>query len=648
MLSFADKFTKVILLLLLIGPLSGCKNSAQIDSAENPTSISTGPADAADSNSDDLTSNTINSQEVVISSAADDITFLEDVPNYNISAGTFNFYSREFSGWDENSWSILSPSNDSRLIYVSDSSGDDETAEYYTPRDIIDIQNPGLIRPFKTIHAALAAAREGHPDWILLLGGDVWRVDKRIQLKAGRGIFERSVITAYGSNGLKPIIKSNASEMIRVWANKNFMAITHISFYAYERDPNSIDFIGWGAVDDTIGLRIYVPEGGLMGSILIEGNDFNFFSTGISITGGGALVDTVVRRNVVRNSYSEKIHSQGIYAANASMYVEENIFYHNGWYKQQVGSGNEKAEGQATMFNHNTYMPKANNTTFIENIFISSSSIHNKWTADSKSEDLYDSIQVKNIIIDRNIYIGGEIGISAGGNTDYDTGPRWENMEIKNNIMFSIGKDQPSNRELGWYIDASDWAGGIICGNYLLHNNNDDVSNLKGIELSGHSSRVSINNNFMIGLVNANTSPNAAAMLLTGDEFDDVNIQNNVIQMSNSRLRPIKVYSLDGLTFAQNTYFSDADDEYWFKIGTENYSFQSWLDKTGELGAQATKVPLTMPIRSIESYAAVNGMTLEEMISGMIHQSRSQRQRGYTVDAIFEYIENGYGTYSCE
>ena len=152
----------------------------------------------------------------------------------------------------------------------------------------------------------------------------------------------------------------------------------------------------------------------------------------------------------------------------------------------------------------------------------------------------------------------------------------------------------------------------------------------------------------MIGLVNANTSPNAAAMLLTGDELDDVNIQNNVIQMSNSRLRPIKVYSLDGLTFAQNTYFSDADDEYWFKIGTENYSFQSWLDKTGELGAQATKVPLTMPIRSIESYAAVNGMTLEEMISGMIHQSRSQRQRGYTVDAIFEYIENGYGTYSCE
>ena len=38
---------------------------------------------------------------------------------------------------------------DARLISVSSSLGDDETAEFYAPRDIGDIQDPGLIKPFK-------------------------------------------------------------------------------------------------------------------------------------------------------------------------------------------------------------------------------------------------------------------------------------------------------------------------------------------------------------------------------------------------------------------------------------------------------------------------------------------------------------------
>ena len=33
-----------------------------------------------------------------------------------------------------------------------------------------------------------------------------------------------------------------------------------------------------------------------------------------------------------------------------------------------------------------------------------------------------------------NLFVGGEIGISAGGNTDYGTGPRWENINIIDNV----------------------------------------------------------------------------------------------------------------------------------------------------------------------------------------------------------------------
>ena len=74
-----------------------------------------------------------------------------------------------------------------------------------------------------------------------------------------------------------------------------------------------------------------------MGTVLLENNDFNFFSKGVSINGGGDVLDVVIRRNTIRNSYSESSHSQGIYAIHASVLLEENIFDHNGWYKQAGG-----------------------------------------------------------------------------------------------------------------------------------------------------------------------------------------------------------------------------------------------------------------------------------------------------------------------
>ena len=55
---------------------------------------------------------------------------------YSVQPGDFNLYPRETNGWDESGWSIITPSEDSRLIYVSSSSGNDDTAEFYAPRDM--------------------------------------------------------------------------------------------------------------------------------------------------------------------------------------------------------------------------------------------------------------------------------------------------------------------------------------------------------------------------------------------------------------------------------------------------------------------------------------------------------------------------------
>jgi hypothetical protein len=98
------------------------------------------------------------------------------------------------------------------------------------------------------------------------------------------------------------MIKSDANETFRIWSYRRYVAITGLAFYAYKRDPASTEFSGWGQVAESTAIRMYSPKDSVMGTVLLEGNDFNYFSTGITINGGGDVLDVVIRRNTIRNS----------------------------------------------------------------------------------------------------------------------------------------------------------------------------------------------------------------------------------------------------------------------------------------------------------------------------------------------------------
>ena len=504
---------KYLLLTGIVVALAGCKTSPTADEASDDISA---------------TINTTPTATTESSSIATEGTFY---------LGKFHLFPRQTNGWDETGWSVLTPSDDSRLIYVSSSSGNDETAEFVDPNSVEDVEYPASIKPFKTIEAALAHARDGYPDWVLLKRGDEWRVSEIIRARAGRSIYERSVITSYGPSQERPLVNTTASNGFRIWIDTDFVAIVGISLYAKHRDPDSDEFAGWGAVGNPSGIYAYQPEGTTKRYILLENNEINFFGTGIVMTGKGSLEDVVVRRNIIRNSYSETSHSQGIYAARASVLLEENIFDHNGWYKQQIGDANEKEEGQATMFNHNTYFSESNHTISQNNIFLRSSSIHQKWAASSPTDVDTDQIMAHDILISDNVFVGGEIGVSAGGNVDHNTGPRWRDMTVRDNILLAIGRDQPTNRTLGWNIDATDWDGGLICGNYILHNDNPLVTNLFGIRLNGHSNNVVITKNTIHGLISPNPNSRVGGISIDGDPKNNIIISENNIQLTDSNMR---------------------------------------------------------------------------------------------------------------
>tara|TARA_B110000503_G_scaffold103004_1_gene153813 strand:+ start:5907 stop:7850 length:1944 start_codon:yes stop_codon:yes gene_type:complete len=641
--------SKVLFLVVFIG-LTACKTSPEVDDSSTAGDLSISSAATANSESSDQSQAQAQAaaQDPVVSTADTDSDAVL-TEEYTVKAGEFNLYPRETSGWDSSGWSILTPSEDSRLIYVSSSAGDDETAEYYAPRDISDIQAPGLIKPFKTVHAALDQVRDDYPDWILLLRGDTWELADRVALKSGRSVTERSVITAYGDSGGRPLLKSNESEILRIWADVSYVAIVGLGLKAHKRDPESLDFSGWGNVVDSIGLHIYSPEGTVMGSVLIEGNYFNFFTKGINVQGGGSHHDIVVRRNIVRNSYSEKAHAQGMYASHASVLLEENIFDHNGWYKKQEGSGNEEAEGQATMFNHNTYFSEAFHSKFIGNIFLRSSSIQNKWAANSNKDGTLDSVESHDLWMEGNLYVGGEIGISAGGNTDHDTGPRWENVTILNNVLLAIGRDQPTNRTLGWYIDASDWQTGSICGNYLLNNDNPLVTNLYGINLAGHSSSVSISDNTIHGLMRDDPGSNTAAITVDSEEKTDIIIDGNNVQLAGSNMRAVLADNSSSVSFDGNKYFSGAESSLWFKANGRDEDFDSWTVATNEINSTVEQDSFSEPGRSFETYLALIGASgsIDIFVDLVANQSKDSWARDLTAEAISDYIRGGYGGLNC-
>jgi hypothetical protein len=259
---------------------------------------------------------------------------------------------------DANGWTVFTPSAETHTIYVSSSTGKDTNFG----------RSPSMA--VKTIAKGVSLLRMGHPDWLLLKKGDVWTDEVFQYLKvAGRSAVEPMVISSYGT-GARPLLKTDGTgDAIAIGSLRapfgDFLAVVGIEFYAYTRDPHSPGYIGPSTWQNAT--RFLAP----VTWVLIEDCKFSYYSVGIdfdvSSTSSSSLV--TVRRNVVADDWDSKAHSQGMYAAGvANLVVEDNVFDHNGWNGSVPG-------GDATVFNHNTYI-KENVINFVahNNIFANAAS----------------------------------------------------------------------------------------------------------------------------------------------------------------------------------------------------------------------------------------------------------------------------------
>lgn len=112
-------------------------------------------------------------------------------------------------------WSILTPSADSRLIYVDSTAGNDSTGQVYSPSSPQIGPDPtrplGQVQAFRTLAAAIQHMRAGRPDWMLLRAGRVW--EEALPIRNGRSPDERAVFAAWGE-GPRPELRTGTSNGI--------------------------------------------------------------------------------------------------------------------------------------------------------------------------------------------------------------------------------------------------------------------------------------------------------------------------------------------------------------------------------------------------------------------------------------------------
>lgn len=386
---------------------------------------------------------------------------------------------------DANGWTVLTPSADSRLVYVSSSTGNNS--------------NDGLspATPKQTIDAANTLVRDGFPDWILLKRGDTFTQPSLARWKNGRSAAEPLVMTYYGDSGDRPIIKLTASLIDWNGQARNHQAFVGLDLYRSISDPSSPDF-----TNASCGFAFRLnPASNNTFNTLIEDCRMRFCNInceGSNASSAFTISNVHFRRNIIAENWTHGSSSsvdsriQGIYVSNTTgIVIEENLFHHNGW-------SEVIADAEAATYSHNVYMSITNDGVILVrgNIF-SRAAAHGLQLRSGGTAEM-------------NAFINNSIGMNMGytsyptrytGNTyvrdnvvtdgkpmvpnditQPQTGAIWgiwkqliNNVVVNDNIVANLLDNRGGNMRPYNEMTANQFGTGNIAWNWVQ--NNDPVSN---------------------------------------------------------------------------------------------------------------------------------------------------------------------------
>lgn len=509
-------------------------------------------------------------------------------------------------GSDEESfqWTTLTPSQDTRFVYVSSSEGDDDS--------LGQSENS----PVRTLARAIELMRNGFPDWMLLKRGDVWENESfGTWIKSGRDENQPMVITGYGTDPARPVIQSGSTHGLqtKVTVTIRHLAFVGLHFHGKDRPGD----------DGATGFR-WLSAGG---DLLLEDCVFEGYADNIDFQDypEQGLYDVRLRRNIIIDSFSTSGHSQGIFAHQVQGFlIEECIFDHNGYNESIPGA-------EPTDFNHNLYI-KASCTDVVlkGNIVINGSAA---------------GIQARSGgLVENNLFISNPIALRYGGGDDPVHGG--VSGQVRYNI-FLESDDITDSLPRGHGITAQNVSEAIIEYNMFLK---DD-----SFAPYGHAVYFEGDRSNEVGVHNIHFHRNTiynwrGGLRYSGDvgsQLSNITVDSNIVHVESDEkplVRHDDAISPEFYMHNNNAYFTNRADSKWFFINSVNYAFPQWVAIVEEQGAENDPVEFASPDYSVEGYAQSIGLgdSLSDFTAALRQQSKGTWNEALNVSAIRAYFEEGF------
>lgn len=485
---------------------------------------------------------------------------------------------------------------DSRIVYVSSSTGSDSNGRWYYAGHAAVGEDPfdpvGPIQPYRTLDAAYDQLRDGYPDMLLLKRGDEWDEGLSGWMKSGRqvhpdGWVEWMIVGTYGSDAQRPRIER--------WSTG--VPTSYLAVMGFE--------VWRGLAKDNSGEYFFAED---IASVMDPG-----ITEIVSGLGVGRGSNNYIRRCIVSN-YTDN----GLFAFNVlgTLFIEETLVDNCGRTEDHnvyIGQ-NLDASLLYTRGNIISRVARSNNVGLGQR-------------GGGRAEN--------NLMI-------GQARISSGFNQwapDF-----FKPVEWINNVLIhgrgrggTVGQIKPFT----------------MIGNVIAHKHPDAIAEGGAAVILGgggsFTGDVTMTDNvFYDWPMNPSSSGGQLVNFASGHLDGFATISDNILQQPvQGNLISADSDNIGMFSISSNTYWSGNPTNSWFFPGG---SFSNWASQVGDSGSVVEQVDFPDANRTIKTYMESLGYSpsnldhaIDMFVEESLKQSRFNWRPEFTAAAVNAYIREGFG-----
>jgi hypothetical protein len=493
---------------------------------------------------------------------------------------------------NEEGWTVLEPSADTRFVFVSSSTGNDSNSGYSPSKAV------------ESFSRAKELIRDNSADWMLLKRGDVWDEGIGGWTKSGRSAQERIVVASYGQSDERPRIEISSGSVIAGNMNTEVgnVAIMGLHMKGVRPEETTPTGIRWLATGENL----------LVEDCFIEGFKDNITCQAV----GGEFKNFALRRSVVVDAWSTSSHSQGLFVKDSNgVVIEENFFDHNGW-NEGISDAN------ATMFNHNLYLQKG----------VMGIEFHGNITARSSGA----GIQMRSGgNASENVIYANPLGIRFGYRT-IDWPSESASGSLIDNVVLGGPLAVTDGAGIGIWVERADDT--LVKGNVVAQYHEGSLA--RAYTLGGHAGDIDYIGNVAYEWVSSSGLGMGIKSSVSGE--GTIRFLGNHWYMPGTD-RVFSIADTNGMEFGDNgVYGFDSDDDV-FHIEGSVINHDEWVELDNVEGDDLEDMQFPDAGRNLEGYARHLGYDdTEAFFSAARDQSRTNWDARLTGRAASEWIRAGY------